>query len=49
MMQTGTLTLRLGKDHREVQIHPKCSSNSTCLLVDEKEDAKGSYLGTKTP
>ena len=34
---------------REVQIHPKCSSKTMCHLVDEKEDAKGFYLGTRTP
>lgn len=41
--------LSLGKAHIEVQIHPKCSSKTMCHLVDEKEDAKGFYLGTKTP
>jgi len=33
---------------REVQNPPMCSSKTACPLVDEKEDAKGFYLGRKT-
>jgi hypothetical protein len=39
--------LRLGKAHGEVQNPPKCSSKTRSPLIDEKEDAKGFYLGTK--
>jgi len=38
----------LGKAHREVQNPPKRSSKTMCPLIDEKEDAKGYYLGAKT-
>jgi len=39
----------LGKDQREVQNPRKCFSRTQSPLVDEKEDAKGLYLGTKNP
>jgi hypothetical protein len=38
----------LGRDLREVQNHPKCISRTWPPLVEEKEDAKGFYLGAKT-
>jgi len=37
------------KRPREVQNPPKCILRTQSPLVDEKEDAKGFYLGTKNP